>query len=64
MTHGEKTRVINQYRHDPVVPLPPSVDQMYVWLMNAMWLAVTNPKASKKSIVAKSSITATGVIIK
>lgn len=64
MTHDEKTRVINQYRHSLAAPLLPGVDQMYIWLINAMWLAVTNPNASKKCIITKASITDTGVIIK
>lgn len=65
MTHIERIRIINLYRHSPKYTEPPVVaENMYVWLMNAMWLAVTNPNANKQAIVQRSHHITRGVIIK
>lgn len=65
MTHIERIRIINQYRHQPFYLSPPDVtSNMYVWLTNAMWLAVTNPNACKQDIVQKSHRMTRGVLIK
>lgn len=65
MNHDERIKIINQYRtggkkytssHD--------VKRVYIFFMNSMWLAVTNPNACRQAIIQKAYHTSEGVVIK
>lgn len=51
MTPDERTKIMNQYRAEAEGA---SSEYMYLWLNNAMWLAVLHPFARKNSIVQKA----------
>jgi len=40
------------------------VKRVYIFFMNSMWLAVTNPNACRQAIIQKAYHTSEGVVIK
>ena len=64
MNHVERIKIINQYQTEKKYPLPHDAKRVYIFFMNSMWLAVTNPNACRASIIQKAYHTTDGVIIK